>query len=240
MTGNNQRILYTIGVSFALSATLNWASAKPQAQAKKADTAQGAALFKKNCQNCHSNGTTGGCLGPILAGEGARRSRSFIESRISNDPKQIQNFAAAYGHAELMPHLRVSPTEAKALTSYLISLPSPESGLDVKSHGASTAHAPLGKAESPEALARGKKLVYEKGCLMCHSFGGIGGQFAPPFDGIAKRRTEEFIADRITSAELLKGTSGSAEYEERGIVMPPSQLSSDNIKDIAAYLSSLK
>lgn len=220
-------------------------SPQPAVADGQKDRLKGAALFKKNCQNCHSTGVTGGCLGPVLAGEGARRSKGFIESRISNDPKKVAEFLKLYGHAELMPHMRVAPADAKVLAVYVASLSAPTKGFDVRGHAvtkkaktlsASTTPAAQTKTPSPAA---GKKLVYDRGCLMCHAFGGIGGQFAPSFDGIGSRRSEEYISERISNAELLLGKSGR-EYGERGLVMPPSSLSEADIANISSYLSSLK
>lgn len=216
----------------------------PTANEQK-DKLKGAVLFKKNCQNCHSTGTTGGCLGPVLAGEGARRSRSFIESRISNDRQKVAEFLRLYGHAELMPHMRVAPADAKVLAAYVASLSAPANGFDVRGHVAGkktkTSSPPSSAQPQTAALSldAGKKLVYDRGCLMCHSFGGIGGQFAPSFDGIGSRRSEEYISERISNAELLLGKSGR-EYGGRGLVMPPSSLTDADIANISTYLSSLK
>lgn len=200
---------------------------------------EGARLFRSNCQNCHSTGLSGGCLGPVLAGEGSRRSRSFIESRISKDPKMVKEFHRAYGHAELMPHLRVEPLAAKKLASYVASLAAVESGFDVKAHTPQSKKMQTNATTTEQSIAAGKKLVYERGCLMCHSFGGIGGQFAPAFDGIGSRYQKAYIAESISSAELLQGNSGK-EYGARGLVMPPSTFSEEEINSIASYLSSLK
>ncbi len=220
-------------------------SPQPTGPGGQKDKLKGAVLFKKNCQNCHSTGTTGGCLGPVLAGEGARRSISFIESRISNNPQKVAEFVRSYGHAELMPHMRVAPADAKVLADYVASLSAPANGFDVRGH-ATTKRAKTSSSASstaaltgPRSIDAGKKLVYDRGCLMCHSFGSIGGQFAPSFDGIGSRRSEEYISERISNAELLLGKSGK-EYGVRGLVMPPSSLTDADIANISTYLSSLK
>lgn len=206
---------------------------------KASVTSRGERLFKEqHCINCHSTGSSGGCLGPILAGERARRSRLFVESRISNDPAQIAKFTESYGHAELVPHPRVSPAHARALAEFINTLSAPHNGFDVTGHAPSKSALPS-KAAADTDVEKGKKLVYDRGCLMCHSFGGIGGNFAPPFDNIGTRRSPEFISQRINGAELLAGSNDS-EYGGRGNVMPPSQLSSADIGNIVSYLSSLK
>jgi mono/diheme cytochrome c family protein len=220
-------------------------SSQSDANERQAEKQKGAVLFKKNCQNCHSTGVTGGCLGPVLAGEGARRSRSFIESRISSDRQKVAEFLRSYGHAELMPHMRVAPADAKVLADYVAALPVPANGFDVRGHATtkkakqSSSDSPTAAATSPRSIDAGKKLVYDRGCLMCHSFGSMGGQFAPSFDGIGSRRSEEYISERISNAELLLGKSGK-EYGVRGLVMPPSSLTDADIINISSYLSSLK
>jgi len=233
-------------VCFASNAAVYSSSpSRKKTDNSKADIAQGEALFKATCENCHSNGKTGGCLGPVLAGEGSRRSRDFIESRISSDPKKMAAFLRLYAHAELMPHIRVPSDSARKLAAYVASLPGADSGFEVKPHGkidkanGSVADKQQSASDRAKAIEQGKRLVYERGCLMCHSFGGFGGQFAPAFDGIGTRHTKEYIAESISNAELLIRKSGN-EYGERGLVMPPSSFSESDIDAIAQYLSSLK
>lgn len=205
-----------------------------------------AKYFSENCSACHSVGTSGGCLGPILAGEGQRRTKEFIESRISNDPAKIAAFQKSYGHAELMPHKRIAPAEARKMAEYIMNLPGPEKGFAVKGHAQTvvkrTDVKPVNGKQAPVGIAsiiHGKQLIYEKGCLQCHSFGGVGGQFAPIFDGIGSRHKASYITDRINAAELLFANT-DREYNERGIDMPPLGLNKKEIADITAYLTSLK
>ena len=46
----------------------------PAATAVTADAARGEAVFRKNCSTCHVTGSTGGGIGPALAGEKTRRN----------------------------------------------------------------------------------------------------------------------------------------------------------------------
>lgn len=238
---------------FVVSACLSFtsspqASAAPHPQKKagtnQAELSQGKALFEATCQKCHSDGKNGGCLGPILAGEGSRRSKGFIESRISSDPAKMAEFSRVYGHAELMPHIRVPAAGARKLAAYVASLPATQSGFEVKPHAKNSkrgggAPSQTAAADTAKSIAEGRRLVYERGCLMCHSFGSFGGQFAPSFDGIGSRHVKDYIAESISNAELLQGNSGK-EYGSRGLVMPPSSFSPREIDSIAEYLFSLK
>ena len=223
-----------------LSGTLSCAKEPSTRPSVNKRQVSGAALFKEQCDVCHSNGKTGGCLGPVLAGEGKRRGRAFIESRISNAPREIAKFESVYGQPELMPHPRVSPQMAKTLASYVSTLPAvplkvsghapaASGGLDIASAGETT------DAER----AQGQKLIYEKSCLACHTFHGLGGDLAPTFDGLGSRMTAKEISKKITNAQMLVGPD-SAEYNERGIVMPPSGLLGSQIKCVTGFLSSLK
>lgn len=228
--------------SAAASALAKDVPEKPAHSQASSDSAE-AKFFSQNCSACHSVGTTGGCLGPILAGEGQRRTKEFIESRISNDPAKIEAFRRIYGHAELMPHKRIPAAEAKKMAEYIMSLPGSEQGYKVKGHTAANVKAPAKTSKQPPvgiaSVIHGKQLVYERGCLQCHSYGGVGGQFAPIFDGIGTRHKASYISDRINAAELLLSNT-DREYNERGIDMPPLGLSKKEISDITAYLTSLK
>lgn len=240
MFGKLSRLLLAyalLGSAFTFS-TAAVLSKSDGSQENKSLLRDGQKLFKsEHCQNCHSNGTTGGCLGPILAGERARRTRDFVESRISNEPAQISKFNHQYGFAELMTHPRVSAASAKKLVTYIFSLPAPKSELKVSGHSASNRLSVV-PDKTTGSIEIGKRLVYEKGCLACHSIGGVGGQLAPAFDGIGHRRDRSAILAQITGAELLIGKCGD-EYNERGVVMPPTQLKAEEISHIVSFLSSL-
>jgi cytochrome c551/c552 len=96
----------------------------------------------------------------------------------------------------------------------------------------------LTEKDAGQSSASGKALFYSHGCVACHSIGHIGGQFAPALDGISKHRDLDFVISRINAAEFLNAR-GSDEYQERGVVMPPSNLSEKEIGHIAQFLMSL-
>lgn len=211
-------------------------------QASLITIARGKNYFDEHrCASCHSVGTRGGCLGPPLLGIKSRRSKQFILSRITDDPREIARFAKLYNTIELMPHPRLPTNVASAVVSYLMTLPNPASGFKVGKHS-QLSHTTQAIA-SQQNLAgsnslNGKKLFYEHGCAACHSVGGIGGQFAPALDGIGNRRSLENIVKHITKAELL-ALGASGEYQGRGTVMPPSNLTPIEVQAIAKYLTSL-
>lgn len=201
---------------------------KPAAQT--ALTKQGKKYFEMHkCSLCHTAGGEGGCLAPPFDGIGARRSQDFLISRISDSKGAVAEFTRQYGEYELMPHLRIPDKQARAIAAFLMTIPEPEGGFKIVGHGL----AGQKKKEMP-----GRSLVARKGCLACHSLGGIGGSFAPALDGVGQRRTRESIDNHILGAELIVG--GEGEYGNRGAVMPPSGLSREEIDAIADYLMTLK
>lgn len=92
---------------------------KPSASSKA-----GLALYKESgCAACHSVAGVGGRIGPALDGVGARRTRPFIEARISEGA--IVFFGAQqYKPSQYkMPPADLSREEIEQLTDFLLTLP---------------------------------------------------------------------------------------------------------------------
>ncbi|HEY9868858.1 MAG TPA: cytochrome c [Candidatus Obscuribacterales bacterium] len=247
-------------LGFQASATLDEtfvqiAEARPSAPAKPRKdlssgtaSAEGKRLFSQfKCAGCHIAGGSGGCLGPPLDGVSKRRSKTFILSRITDTEAQKKRFADLYaGQAELMPHPRVAPGQAETITAYLLSLPEPRGGFVALAHGPAPRKGPSGKPDSRPpgstasagSVAHGRKLYFDLGCAACHSIGNVGGQFAPPLDGVARRRSRMSIADHITRGELQVGPTGGTGRPTR-FMMPPADLPPEQIEHITDFLMTL-
>ncbi len=89
--------------------------------------------------------------------------------------------------------------------------------------------------------ARGKKLFQEHqvaACIRCHQLGGEGGPIGPPLDGIASRKSPEYLRESLVDPQ-----AAIAEGFQAGISpMPPMKvlLSEQEFEDIMAYLLSLE
>ena len=80
--------------------------------------------FDHGCAACHSIGAGGGRIGPSLQGVGARRSRSFIESRITNGALLGPSRSGEYKRMGYrMPPSEVSKQEVNDITNYLLTIP---------------------------------------------------------------------------------------------------------------------
>jgi len=127
--------------------------------------AQGKELFDSvGCRACHAItpdeiATPLGAAkdwGPNLGNVAQKESGRFIYWWIK-DPR-------SYNPKSRMPNLRLSDDEARAITSYLLSLSTPPS---------EDAAAIAAKLEDPELAEQGKALVRKYGCYGCHAINGM-------------------------------------------------------------------
>ena len=82
-------------------------------------------------------------------------------------------------------------------------------------------------------------LIVEKGCVGCHMIDGKGPPIGPPFDGMGRRHTVEYIRRSILvpNADTAKG------YEKYAGMMPQTfgqQLSGAQLEALVQFLASLK
>ncbi len=246
LTGFILTILFAVGsivISSVCEASDEGSTSEHSFRPKPAspESRRGRAQFTKNrCNTCHTVGGAGGCLAPPLDGIGARRSEGFLLLRIAKGEKHESEFNSKYGE-ELMPHLRIAPTDARAVVQYLLTIPEPQKGFKIVGHKEAKPNDQPGDASTGDAasIRRGRLLLSSKGCLACHSIGNLGGSFAPKLDGIGSRRTKEFVKSQMKNADLL--TLGvDSEYSTKGTNMPPLNLTDQNVSDLANYLMSLK
>lgn len=194
-----------------------------------------------NCQACHSIRGTGGCLGPMLDGIGAKRSREYLAARITNTPEAESTFASL-ASGELMPHVRISAARANEIIAYLETLPEPEGGFVVTPHttrfkqhdvAANVSFVPAKKSKDSEV---GSKLFAESGCAACHSIGNVGGWIGPKLDGVAGRRDHDYIVAHITNAGVHSMQQGKVAPVSE---MPTFNLTAEDIEKIASFLATL-
>jgi mono/diheme cytochrome c family protein len=228
--------------------------AKTYKQKKILASAQEGKLFyiKNNCATCHSAEGKGGCLAPPLDGIGSYHPKTYLIARITLGDKFAKRYEASHKNGELMPHPRIPFSESKVIADYLYSLPSLPAGYQMTSHGVE-AHpqVPLAKTSKanqeeslkldPKLVAAGRQAFAQAGCLACHSVDGAGGRFAPRLNGIANRRSLDYVRKMINRAELIPIPGEMQdEYAERGNIMPPAGLSTSDIESISQFLMSLK
>jgi cytochrome c553 len=105
--------------------------------------------------------------------------------------------------------------------------------------GATRSSKPLDEGGDP---ARGRELFFKNeiiGCTRCHKVGDVGGDVGPDLSDLAKRTDRAYILESLIDPNAKIAES----YTQSTISpMPPMQLliSDDEIRDLVAYLSTLK
>ena len=172
--------------------------------AESAESQAGKQLYNKlDCASCHKVSGSGGTLGPPLDGIGGARGLQFITAHLLDPEKQMQEFPDLFGgRPNLMPHPGVSLNDAKALASYLLTLPEPKDGFLILSHPKGSASkqkkidtAIHTKTSGPTEL--GRNLFLSHGCAACHTLNNSVPRFGPRLDGIASRRTRQELMEAM-------------------------------------------
>ncbi|HMP54180.1 MAG TPA: c-type cytochrome, partial [Candidatus Melainabacteria bacterium] len=100
-------LLFSFNMSYSSAQAED--AGKPKFSADKPSklSAAGKKLILANqCNMCHLIEGKGGCLAPPFDGIGARRSRSFLLSRITDEDAEEKKFIDNYGSGELFPYVR--------------------------------------------------------------------------------------------------------------------------------------
>ena len=87
----------------------------------------------------------------------------------------------------------------------------------------------------------GRKIFHEHqvaACIRCHVVGGQGGPIGPPLDGIANRKSEDYLRESLTDPQATIAEGFKLEISP----MPPMNvlLKEQEFEDVMAYLISLK
>ncbi|MEM1296978.1 MAG: c-type cytochrome, partial [Verrucomicrobiota bacterium] len=89
--------------------------------------------------------------------------------------------------------------------------------------------------------ARGRQIFHEHqvaACIRCHVVGGQGGPIGPALDGIASRKSEEYLRQSLVDPQSVIAEGFQLEISP----MPPMNvlLKEQEFEDVMAYLMSLK
>ena len=92
------------------------------------------------------------------------------------------------------------------------------------------------KPENAEALAtalaiavQGAQIYQDRNCGTCHVVNGVGVKLGPALNGLANRRTQDWVEKHFVNPQALSP----------GTIMPAFPFSSDEMKAIVSYLFSV-
>ena len=190
-----------------------------------ATATQGKSIYdSQGCGGCHGESGAGGA-GPALT----HVSIQYPPAQLTALLKAPTDKMKAAG----MVALTVNADDMKALVSYVTGLGGASAAT---SPAAAASPAAPGKAESPASAglskteSKGQAIFKAHGCADCHGPNGVGGTAAAS----ALAGTGKSFAPELLTTELQHPT---AKMQQGG--MPPISLSTDELKELVAYVSSI-
>ncbi len=197
------------------------------------------------CTACHGLGTRAPNLltdqagqGPIGGRCGSRKPgmdcKAYLYESLTNPGALVVT-----GFENIMTDMRrqISEDQIWAVIAYLQSQGGEVTvtAEDLPKAGAPSGAAPPGPTLT--ATTDPRALLTEKGCIGCHTLEGKGAPIGPPFDGIGRRRTAEYLRRSILvpNADTAKG------YEKFAGTMPLTfgqMLSAAQLEALVQFLAS--
>lgn len=168
------------------------------------------------CSQCHTFNGYGGTLAPDLSYEGSRSRREWLVQFLEN-PQTLRPTLTVR-----MPHFNMSEQDATTIADYLsTSLQNP----NVKPSA-------IDEMEFTPTMAQHGKELFETeyGCQSCHTIGSAGGYVGPSLNNVGNWLTPAWIEAWLYNPQSLVP----------GAIEPRHAFSGDEIRDITAYLLTLK
>jgi mono/diheme cytochrome c family protein len=168
------------------------------------------------CYACHTFKGYGGTLAPDLSYEGSRSKREWLIQFLQNPPTLRPTLTVR------MPRFNMPAEDATALADYI-------SANLRKTDVNSTA---VDESSFTQAMAdHGKQLFESKyQCQSCHTIGSSGGYVGPSLNNVGNWMTASWIQAWLRNPQALIP----------GVIEPRHAFSEEEIRDLTAYLLTLK
>lgn len=160
----------------------------------------------ENCASCHTTGEGGSKIGPDLTHTAIRKSAAWMIDHFKR-PQQMMPGTS-------MPAIQLSSSQLNALAAFLLKL-NPRNARALQS--------------APAFAVEGAMVYQRSRCDTCHQVNGIGIKMAPVLNGVAKRRTRDWLEQHFQEPQKLSP----------GTVMPPYKFNKREMDRITAYLLSI-
>lgn len=204
------RILFFSGCTIFLFTTLSLSNDQVKTSHLRTTQLAGAQLFQlKNCTQCHTSGEKGD--GKLTAVNEIREDAWFKE-HVKKESKIVLREAKSSRKQR-----RVLKEEIVALTDFLFK---------------SSAEEKKQISAQPASVVQGAFLVYQNGCLKCHSISGFGKEVGPDLTYIADKHN-----DRAWHVQNLKDPQ---QFHPESPMPKFDKLPEEQLNAIIDYLLTLK
>ena len=210
------------------AATAGPSKAPTGSPAGNASATQGKGIFdSQRCSGCHG-ASGGGGVGPALTHISSQYPPAQLEALLKAP-------SAKMTAAGMVP-LTLNDADMKALVAYVTSLGGTSAGSSATPPAVASPSSAKAKTEPAATAApskpesKGQAVFKAHGCADCHGTGGVGGTAAAPaLAGAGKSVTPALLTTMLQHP--------TARMQQGG--MPPISLSSDELKALAEYVSSI-
>ena len=168
------------------------------------------------CYVCHTFKGYGGTLAPDLTFEGSRSRQEWLVEFLQNPPTLRPTLTAR------MPRFNMSEQDAATLASYL--------SANLRTADVNPAAVEEANSRSRWRTAANNYLRIKYECQSCHTIGSSGGYVGPSLNNIGNWMTPAWIEAWLHNPQALVP----------GAIEPRRKFSEDEVRDITAYLLTLK
>ncbi|HBY63194.1 MAG TPA: cytochrome b/b6 domain-containing protein [Solibacterales bacterium] len=178
----------------------NWQMLSPEEMA-------GIGYFRKeDCASCHTLGEGGSKVGPDLAGASVKKDAKWMIAHFKNPSGLVPGTS--------MPALHLTDSQLNALAAFLLKL-TPANAQALR--------------EAPAFAVDGALVYQQQRCGACHVANGVGMNVGPKLNGLAARRSREWIEGHFVDPQ--KYSPGTA--------MPAYKFSGRDLDRVTSYLLAL-
>ena len=186
-------------------------------QAEFQPDGQAGQLYQRyRCYVCHTFKGYGGSLAPDLSYEGSRSKREWLAQFLENPPTLRPTLTVR------MPRFNMPEEDAKTLADFISStLQKPDVGPAMVDEHSFT----------QQMAEHGKQLFESKyQCQSCHTIGSSGGYVGPSLNNVGNWMNAAWIEAWLRNPQALVP----------GVIEPRQSFDKDEIRDLTAYLLTLK
>jgi ubiquinol-cytochrome c reductase cytochrome b subunit len=161
---------------------------------------------QENCASCHVSRDGSPTIGPDLTKTTVKKDAKWMIEHFKHPQEMVPGTS--------MPPIQLSDSQLNALSAFLLKL-TPANAEALQS--------------APEFAVEGAMIYQRFRCGACHQVNGVGVKMGPPLNGLAKRRTREWVEQHFLEPQKMSP----------GTVMPPYRFNPKDMDRVSSYLMGL-